>query len=256
MKFDHILLIGFGGPTRPEEVKPFLEEVTRGLPIPSARLQEVAHHYEQTGGSSAYTAHAFLLLEKLKQSLAAAGVMLPVFIGMRNWHPFLKETMPEIKQRGLKKGIGVILAPHRSPASFEKYVNNVEGAKQEAGAQEIQYEYLKPWHDNPFFIQAQAGQVRAVLNSLSQEESPAMTLLFSAHSIPLEMAGGCRYEQEFKESSALVAQELQHSDWLVAYQSRSGNPRQPWLEPDVLAVLHRLKEEGKSGVVLVPAGWC
>jgi len=255
MRFDHVLLIGFGGPTRPEEVKPFLEEVTRGLRIPEARLKEVAHHYERTGGSSPYNAHAFQLMEKLKPSLTAAGVTLPVFIGMRNWHPFLKETMQEIRQRGLKKGIGVICAPHRSPASFEKYLNNVEEAKQNAGAQEIRYDYLKPWHDHPLFIQAQAGHVRAVLDLLGPPERRAAHLLFSAHSIPLEMAQACRYEQEFKESSALVAQELAHPAWSIAYQSRSGNPRQPWLEPDVPAALRQLKAEGKRHVVLVPIGF-
>lgn len=252
---DHILLIGFGGPTRPEEVKPFLEEVTRGLRIPEARLQEVLHHYELTGGFSPYNAHAFELMERLTLSLTAAGVALPVFIGMRNWHPFLKETMQEIKQRGLKRGIGVVLAPHRSPASFEKYVNNVEEAKQEAHAQEIRYDYLKPWHGHPLFIQAQAEQVRAVLNSLKPEERNTVHLLFSAHSIPMEMAQGCRYEQEFKESSALVAQKLRHPAWSIAYQSRSGSPRQPWLEPDVPAALRRLKAEETHRVVLVPIGF-
>jgi len=255
MKFDHILLIGFGGPTHPEEGKPFLEEVTRGLRIPEARLQEVERHYEQTGGSSPYNAHAFRLLEKLRQSLTAAGVALPVFIGMRNWHPFLKEAMQEIHQRGLRKGLGVILAPHRSPASFEKYLNSLEEAKRQAHAQAIQYEYLKPWHDHPLFIQAQADQVRAALNSLSAEERSAAHLLFSAHSIPLEMAQGCRYEQEFKESSALVAQELRRPVWVAAYQSRSGNPRQSWLEPDVLSVIRQLKGEGKSRALLVPIGF-
>ncbi len=203
MKFDHILLIGFGGPTRPDEVTPFLEEVTRGLRIPETRLQEVAHHYEQTGGSSPYNAHAFQLMKKLKPSLAAAGAALPVFIGMRNWHPFLKETMQEIKQRGLKKGLGLILAPHRSPASFEKYLNNVEEAKQNAGAQEVRYDYLKPWHDHPFFIQAQAEQIRIVLDSLDSPERSAAHLLFSAHSIPLDMAQGCRYEQELRNPALL-----------------------------------------------------
>ena len=255
MKFDHVLLIGFGGPTRPEEVKPFLEEVTRGLRIPEARLQEVVRHYELTGGSSPYNEHAFRLMEKLKPSLTAAGVTLPVFIGMRNWHPFLKETLQEIKQRGLRNGIGVICAPHRSPASFEKYLNNVEEAKQNAGAQEVLYDYVKPWHDHPFFIQAQADLVRAVLDLLSPQERTAAHLLFSAHSIPLEMAQGCRYEQEFRESSALVAQECAHAAWSIAYQSRSGSPRQPWLEPDVLALLRQMKEEGKRQVVLVPVGF-
>ena len=131
IRFDHVLLIGFGGPTRPEEVRPFLERVTEGLRIPEARLQEVARHYEVTGGVSAYNPLARKLSEGLEQDLAGNGAPLPVFLGMRNWHPLLPDVLRTIQGRGLRQGIGVILAPHRSEASFDRYLASLEEALRE-----------------------------------------------------------------------------------------------------------------------------
>ena len=255
MGFDHILMIGFGGPTRPEEVRPFLQQVTRGVKIPEERLREVEHHYQRTGGFSPYNEHALRLFDKLKGNLSTVGVNLPVFIGMRNWHPFLKETLGEIRQKGLKNGVGLVLAPHRSPASFEKYLQGLEEAKQEAQALDLRYDYLRPWYNHPLFIQAQADQIRKLIGGLDAGERAATHLLFTAHSIPLEMARRCRYEEEFRESSRLVAEELENPSWSVAYQSRSGDPRQPWLEPDLPAAMRQLKEEGKRRILLVPIGF-
>ena len=257
MSFDHILVIGFGGPTKPEEVEPFLEEVTRGLNIPEARLQEVRHHYEAVGGRSRYNEHIFALATKLEERLRARGVTKPVFVGMRNWHPFLNDVMRDIQQRSLKRGIGVILAPHRSYASFERYLQNIENAKVHASAQDIQYDYLPPWHDHPLFIEAQADQVRKTLQVIPAEDRRAVHLLFSAHSLPTVMAQQCRYVQEVEMSSHQIARLLEHEPWSVAYQSRSGNPREPWLEPDVQSVIRELKRRrgGQRHVVVVPIGF-
>lgn len=251
MGIDHVLVIGFGGPTKPEEIQPFLEEVTRGLPIPPARIQDVAHHYEVVGGRSPYNEHTLRLFTKLQERLRATGIGLPMFLGMRNWHPFLRDVMGDIQRQGLTHGLGVILAPHRSDASYEKYVRNVEDAKTHAAAQEIHYDYLPPWHDHPLFIEAQAAQVKRTLESAP----PSAHLLFSAHSIPVEMAQRCRYVEEFMASNEAVAQALGWAKWSVAYQSRSGNPRQPWLEPDVESAIRALKEKGERHVVVVPIGF-
>ena len=255
MSFDHILIVGFGGPAQPGELRPFLEQVTRGLGIPEERLQQVLQHYEAIGGVSPYNRHVFQLVEKLKDQLFRKGIVLPVFVGMRNWHPFLKDTMAEIKKKGFKKGIGVILAPQRSDASFDKYMRNVEEAKQAAEAPFIECEYLKAWHDHPFFIEAQADQVRQVLATLAPKELAELHFIFTAHSIPVEMAQACRYVQEFETSSSRVAHELGWEKWSLAYQSRSGNPKQPWLEPDVTQEIRRLSTKGIRTVLLVPAGF-
>ncbi len=218
-------------------------------------MKEVAHHYEQTGGFSPYNEHAFRLTDSLKKSLEAAGVVLPVFIGMRNWHPFLKETLLQISQKGLKKGLGVILAPHRSYSSFEKYTVSLEEAQRETGTSAIRYGYLGPWHTHPFFIAAHADHIRKILDPLDPKERNATQLIFCAHSIPAEIAGRSRYAEEFKESSACVARELKHDAWTTAYQSRSGPPSQPWLEPDISDVIRGLKQKGWRRAVVVPVGF-
>lgn len=272
--FDHVLIIGFGGPTQREEILPFLEHVARGRNIPEERLKEVSHHYEAVGGLSPYNAYTFQLAEKLKAALQADGFALPVFVGMRNWHPFLDEPLSDIKVRGLKKGVGIILAPHRSETSYERYIQNVNDARQAVGAAEVQYEYLKPWHDHPLFIQAQADEVRKILSPLSSPARKETHLLFSAHSIPLDMPGCARYQEGFRQSSALVASELGVDRWSIAYQSRSGNPSQlpragagrgdqaaigrlarPWCEPDVVSVIRQLASKGEKRVALVPVGF-
>jgi protoporphyrin/coproporphyrin ferrochelatase len=255
MSFDHVLVIGFGGPTKPEEIKPFLQNVTRGIPIPEERLREVEHHYHEVGGFSPYNEYTFRLFERLREKLQERQVNLPLFLGMRNWNPYLKEALAEIKRRGLKRGIGLILAPHRSDASYEKYIRNVEDAKREAGALEINYEYLKPWFDHPGFIHAQTDEARKVLARIPAEDREAIPLLFSAHSIPMDMAAKSQYAEEVRASAALVAGELGNPKWHLAWQSRSGSPRQPWLEPDICSAIRELKRKGESSVLVIPVGF-
>ncbi len=255
MSPDHVLIIGFGGPTRPQEIQPFLENVTRGLSIPPRRLQEVLQHYAAIGGASPYHAHTRQFAESLTNRLRGLGVDLPVFVGMRHWHPFLSSTIPDIFNRGLRQGLGFILAPHRSDASFNRYVEAVEQAIQETYAHGLQYSYLQSWHDHPLFIEAQAEAVQAVLESLPLELRQTTHLIFSAHSIPQAMARCCAYDQEIRHSSASVAQTLGHPFWTVAYQSRSGKPDEPWLQPEVSSVLKRLAHEGVTDVVFVPIGF-
>lgn len=244
---DHVLFAGFGGPEKPEEVRPFLERLTQGTRIPEARLKEVAHHYEVTGGFSPYNRLARDLFEKIRQELKANGVDLPVFLGMRNWSPFLGGVLKEIAGKGLRRGLAVVLAPHRSEASFGRYAKSLEAAVAESGAP-VEYSFLPGWHDHSLFIRAQAERVRPLL-------SPGAHLLFTAHSIPLEMARASSYEAEIKTSARLVAEALGVTNWSVAYQSRSGPPGQPWLEPDLLDALRRLKTEGCCAVIAVPVGF-
>lgn len=254
MSADHVLLIGFGGPTKPEEIRPFLQQVTRGIPVPPERLAEVERHYHAVGGRSPYTEHALRFSDALRAALQAQGVTVPVFLGMRNWHPLLRDVMREIKRAGLRQGLGVILAPHRSDSSFEKYLRNVEDAAASASAQ-IAYRYLESWHTHPLFIEAQAEQTRRALAKLAPAEREKAVLLFSAHSIPVRMAGASRYAQEVEASSAAVARALDRPAWRIAYQSRSGGPSEPWLEPDVATRLQALAREGCRAVVLVPIGF-
>jgi len=255
MSIDHVLFVGFGGPERPEDVRPFLEEVTRGARVPAARLDAVAQHYPLTGGASPYNAHTRRLVDAVAQRLAAQGVRLPVFVGMRNWHPFLRDVLARIRQQGLTHGVAFVLAPHRCEASFGKYLRSVEEARASAGGALQPYSYIGAWHEAPGFIEAQAAQVSRELDRLPAADRKASHLLFCAHSIPVEMAGGSRYAEEFDASSRLVARRLEHASWSLAYQSRSGDPRQPWLEPAVGEELARLASSSVRRVVLVPIGF-
>ncbi len=252
---DHILVIGFGGPTKPEDIRPFLAEVTRGTRIPETRIADVVHHYERVGGRSPYNDYTIRLCDQLKTALRAHSVQVPLFLGMKNWHPFLADTLRTIHQQRLSHGLGVVLAPHRCDASFEKYLRGIDEAKQQAAAPEIQYGYLGPWHEHPLFIAAQTDQIQQALNALSVQVRASAHILFTAHSIPVEMAKHSRYVEEFDASSRAVATALGRTNWSLAYQSRSGSSMQPWLEPDVESVIRELKAKGEQQVVVVPIGF-
>ncbi|MDP3920961.1 MAG: ferrochelatase [Candidatus Omnitrophota bacterium] len=258
MSYDHILLIGFGGPTSPEEVRPFLENVARGRRIPEARLHEVAHHYEAIGGSSPYNEYTFRFAGALRRELIAAEEPLPIYVGMRNWNPFLRDTLREIKRNGATKGIAIILATHRSEASCRRYKQNLRDAQAAAAAQDIAYDYVGPWFDHPLFIEAQAEGIRAALNAVAATDRADVHVIFSAHSIPVEMNDGCnhcQYADEFKKSCDLTAEALLLTRYTCAYQSRSGNPRQPWLEPDINDEIRRLAAAGCKRVIVAPIGF-
>ena len=243
-RVDHAFLIGFGGPESPEEVRPFLERLARGTRIPEERLREVESHYRMTGGFSPYNTHARRLFAKLQGELET-----PLFLGMRNWQPFLADTLRGIADHGLRSGLAVVLAPHRSEASFGRYLEGLRSAVREAGVS-IEYRTLPPWHDHPGFIGAQAERIRPFWG-----DGAGKHLLFTAHSIPLEMARTSSYAAEIETSSRAVAGAVGASRWSVAYQSRSGPPGQPWLEPDVRAEILRLKAEGIREVIAVPVGF-
>ncbi len=255
MKLDHLLLIGFGGPRKPDEIGPFIRQVTQGLTIPEPRLKEVEHHYQAIGGSSPYNEHALAFAREVAEGLKGNGSPLPTFLGMRCWHPFLKEVLSEIKLEGFKNGLGIVLAPHRSEASFDRYVRAVQTAQKEAAAEELHYDYLEPWHGHPLFIEAEAEQICKIYNRLPLSERESTHLLFSAHSIPLEMARRCRYAEEVRESSSLVAERLGHPEWSLAFQSRSGHPREAWLEPDVRSVIREFGGRGVKRLLVIPIGF-
>ncbi len=257
MTYDHVLLIGFGGPEKREDVMPFVQRVAEGRAIPEARLQIVEHHYDLIGGFSPYNQNAFQLKDLLEKGLREQGLELPVFLGMRNWNPFLKDTVQEIHKQGFKKGLGIILAVQRSLESCARYKDNVTEALKTCGAEDLGYDYLPAWYAHPYFIEAQAAQVRKTVEAAGLTRAD-VHYIFTVHSIPVETAQGCAlcdYREDFKETSRLVADSLGAAKWSTAYQSRSGNPRQAWLEPDILDEIRRLSSAGERSVVVVPVGF-
>jgi ferrochelatase len=249
---DAVLLVAFGGPTAPAEIRPFLEIVTRGRHIPAERLEEVAHHYElMPGGRSPMRE----LTEAQAAGLRAAlGPALPVFVGMRNWHPFLHETLADMTARGHRRALGVILSSFRTEASWGRYAADVEAARARTpGAPEVVM--APPWFEHPRFVTAVADGAARALAEVPVAERAAAPLVFTAHSVPIAMAEASPYVADFTATARAVAARLGHTRWSLAYQSRSGSPRDPWLEPDVGDVVRALGTEGVRHVVVSPAGF-
>jgi ferrochelatase len=252
---DAVLLIAFGGPTAPDEIRPFLEIVARGRRIPPERLDEVAHHYEaMPDGRSPLNDLTFAQARGLEGALARGGPALPVFVGMRNWHPFLHETLAAMAAKGARRALGIILSPLRTEASWGRYRQDVAGARaQVPGAPEVVF--APAWGVHPRFLDAVADRARAALAEVPAGERAWTPLVFTAHSVPVAMAEASPYVADLTAATRAVAQRLHHARWSIAYQSRSGAPRDPWLEPDIGDVLRRLAADGERHAVVVPIGF-
>jgi protoporphyrin/coproporphyrin ferrochelatase len=256
--FDSVLLISFGGPNGPDDVRPFLANVLRGRRVSLERVEEVAHHYELFGGVSPITELTNRQAEGLRQRLAGTRHPLPVYVGMRNWHPLLADTLVRMYDEGMRHAVGFIAAAHHSYSSCQQYRENVAAARlalREARGGDIQVTYVGSWFDHPKFIEANAERVRTAANRLPQDARAAARLVFTAHSVPTRMAESCRYEAQLKASARLVAEKAGFADWALVYQSRSGRPDDPWLEPDVCDYLTAERANGLSAAVLSPIGF-
>jgi len=251
-KCDAVLMIGFGGPTGPDEVRPFLENVLRGRPIPPERYEEVVHHYDLLGGRSPYNDLTMRQAAALRAELEKKGVRVSVAVGMRNWRPYVADAMRSLADSGARRVLGFIMAAHRSEASFERYQATVEDARAALGEAAPEVVYPQPWHDHPLFVTAVASRAREALSKLDPPERSRARLIFTAHSIPIAMAQAGPYVEQLTQSARMVAADLGIVTWQFAYQSRSGSPRDAWLEPDIKDTLRDL--EAKTAVV-VPIGF-
>lgn len=253
--FDHILLIGFGGPESPEQIMPFLEQVTAGRNIPKNRLLSVAEHYKVIGGKSPYNAWAARLAEQIRES---PEIKLPVFLGYRNTPPFLNEQVLAIHQQGLKKGVGVFLAPFRSSASCKRYKQNIHEALHRHGIVNLEYGYLEPWYRDQDYIALVAALAREKYESIPHDLRKQTEIIFSCHSIPSHWDSDCHaciYSAEYETAVKLTGEQAVFEEWKHAYQSRSGDPSQPWLAPDLLDVLKESAEREKKAVMVIPMGF-
>jgi len=250
-----VLLIAFGGPTGPAEIRPFLENVARGRRIAPERLDEVAHHYERMpGGRSPLNDRTFAQARALAAALERAGRAVPAFVGMRNWHPLLHETLAEMAGRGVRRALGIILSPLRTEASWDRYMSDVEEARARTpAAPEIVF--APAWSAHPGFLDAVADRARRAFEDVPEDERRWTPLVFTAHSVPVPMADASPYVTDLTAAARAVAARLDHPRWALAYQSRSGNPGDPWLEPDILDVLKSLAGDGERHVVVVPIGF-
>ena len=253
--YQAILLIAFGGPTSRDEIRPFLARVTKGIPLPPERLEEVARHYEAVGGRSPLNEITFRQAAALQNLLAERGAPLPVYPGMRNAPPFFVETLARMRQDGVQRALGFILSSHRNEASWERYQKNIAAARAEIGAAAPVIDYCAGWHDHPLFTRTWTELLHSAFEKIPADRRPSAPLIFTAHSLPAAMAARSPYVEQLNASARRITEKLGRASWMLAYQSRSGKPMDPWLEPDINQCLRDFGAAGARDIVVAPIGF-
>lgn len=257
MSYDAILLVSFGGPECRDDVLPFLENVTRGRNIPRERLLEVAEHYYHFDGVSPINQQCRDLIAAMRSELDNHGIDLPIYWGNRNWDPLLPDTLREMKDAGIKRALALVTASYSSWSSCRQYRENIADAQAAVGEEAPEVDKIRVFYNHPDFIAANAELVRKSLDQIPAERRDKTRLAFTAHSIPGSMSETCDYVQQLTESCRLVSEAVGVSQdrWQLVYQSRSGRPQDPWLEPDICDHLAALQEAETDDVVVVPIGF-
>ena len=250
MRYDAILIVSFGGPERREDVIPFLENVLRGRSVPRERMLEVAEHYYHFDGSSPINQQCRDLIGSLRER-----VPLPIYWGNRNWHPILADTVRQMAADGVRRALAIATSAYSSYSGCRQYIENIAAARVAAGPTAPVIDKLPPFCSHPGFVTATADRVAAALALIPDDRRPAARLVYTAHSIPLSMAANCRYEEQLIETARRVSECISHEEWDLVWQSRSGPPTQPWLEPDILHHLRGLAGNGVHDVIVSPLGF-
>lgn len=253
--FDAVLVLSFGGPERPEDVMPFLENVTRGRGVPHERLLEVAENYKRLGGKSPINEQCRSLIAALRAELDEHGIDLPIYWGNRNWHPFLEETMRQMSADGVRRSLVFVTSAYGSYSACRQYLEDIDKAKAAVGGETPSFERLPHYCLLPGFIEPLIERVSDAFAQIPEARRSGAKLLFTAHSIPLAMAQTSHYLDQLMEASRLVAQGVRHPEYRLVFQSRSGPPHQPWLEPDVRDALREEASAGVKDVVVAPIGF-
>lgn len=249
---DAVVLVSFGGPEGPDDVVPFLENVTRGRGIPRERLVEVGAHYARFDGVSPINEQCRRLRSALEAELRAHGHDLPVYWGNRNWEPYLDDTVARMAADGVQRALAVVTSAYSSYSGCRQYLDDIERARRKAGERAPVIERIRHYFDHPGFVEPFRDAVAAALLEVGD---PAAPLVFTAHSIPLASAATCDYERQLRATAELVATAAPESSWDLVWQSRSGPPSVPWLEPDVNDHLGALAAAGHHTAVIAPIGF-
>jgi len=255
---DALLWLSFGGPEKPEDVRPFLENVTRGRGVPAERLDEVAQHYLGFGGVSPINELNRSAIAAVSDAFAALGLDLPVYFGNRNWHPMVEDTVARMAADGVRDALVFPTSAYGGYSACRQYDEDIARARTSVGAAAPTLTKLRHFFDHPLFVSAFADAVRAAAAPLGEYR-----LVFTAHSVPRSAdaasgppaEGGGRYSAQIAEAARLVAADVGVADYDVVWQSRSGPPQVPWLEPDILDHLDALHAKGVPAVVLCPVGF-
>lgn len=253
---DSILFVSFGGPEGPADVMPFLENVLRGKNVPRERMLEVAEHYNHFGGVSPINQQCRDLIAAIQAELDRRGIKLPIYWGNRNWHPMLTNTLQTMQQDGRRRAIAFFTSMFSCYSGCRQYRENIAAAILQAGQGAPMVEKSRMGFNHPKFIEAQADCLREAFAKIDPNLRANTQVLFSAHSIPKSMADHSRYAMQLSEAARLVCEALGHKNWEVVYQSRSGPPQQPWLEPDVCDRIEQLHSDSNiQSVIVQPIGF-
>ncbi|MEV6350303.1 ferrochelatase [Actinoplanes sp. NPDC051851] len=261
MVYDAFVLLSFGGPEKPDDVMPFLRNVVRGRGVPDERLAEVREHYMHFGGVSPINQQCRDLLAAVDAEFAAHGVDLPTYWGNRNWHPMLADTVARMRDDGVEHALGFATSAYGGYSSCRQYWEDIAKAREHVGPKAPRISKLRQFHDHPGFVEPHIEAVTAALATLDPERRASTRLVFTAHSIPVGMANtagpaGGRYTGQLEETARLVhAAAAADLGYDLVWQSRSGPPHIPWLEPDVNDHLRILAEKGITDVVVSPIGF-
>lgn len=252
--YDAILVMSFGGPEGMDEVVPFLENVTRGRGIPRERLEEVGEHYKHFGGVSPINEQNRSLIAALEEELAENGPDLPVYFGNRNWHPLITDTIQQMKDDGVKRAIAFFTSGFSCYSGCRQYRENIIAAQDAVeGAPEI--DKIRVFYNHPGFINPVVDNVRDALSAWDESEHDNVHIIFTAHSIPMGQARNSDYELQLNESCRIAADLLGTENYTLVYQSRSGPPQMPWLEPDILDYMEEIHAKSINDIVIVPIGF-
>jgi len=256
MNYDAVLVLSFGGPEAREDVMPFLQNVLRGRNVPEERMLEVAEHYYHFGGRSPINQQNRELIAALEKEMEHHGPQLPVYWGNRNWSPYLADTLQQMKDDGVEKALAYVTSAFSSYSGCRQYRENILAAQAQVGEGAPQIDKLRVFYNHPGFIGPMTENVQTALLKLPANVREQAQVIYTAHSIPTSMASGSRYVPQLEEACRLISGALSRTGDTLAYQSRSGPPTQPWLEPDILDYLRKVKESNSHpAVVICPVGF-
>ena len=255
--YDAILIVAFGGPEQRDDVIPFLENVLRGKPVPRERMLEVAEHYYHFDGISPINGQVRDFIAALRPELDHVGINLPIYWGNRNWHPLLPDTVRQMAADGVQRVLAVFTSAYSSYSGCRQYRENVIAARETTGEGAPTIDKVRVFYNHPDFIAANVERIRSAFEQLPEASRSRARVAFTAHSIPLSMANNCNYAVQLNETCRLIAAalDLPTERWSLVFQSRSGRPSDPWLEPDVVDHVRTLRDQGVKSLVIAPVGF-
>ncbi len=255
--YDAVLFVSFGGPEGPDDVLPFLENVLRGRNVPRERMLEVAEHYHHFGGISPINGQIRALIQAVEADMQANGVDIPIYWGNRNWQPLLPDIMQTMVEDGVKNAIAFVVSGYSSYSGCRQYRENLIAAQTGLGDKAPQFGKIRVFYNHPDFIAANADRMLAALQQIPVEARSQVRVAYTAHSIPESMASGCNYVVQLQETCRLVSEAvgIPASHWKLVYQSRSGRPQDPWLDPDICDHVKQLHADGVRELIIMPIGF-